>query len=380
MIDDSKLLAAFESARLPGAAFAIVDRDGTRYSRATGQADVSSGRAMQEATPCQIASMTKALVSAGAMQLVEQGRIALDAPIDAVLPELADPQVLTGFDEGGQPITRPAARPLTLRHLLTHTSGFGYSFIHPEILKYYSARGMPAAGSLDTIRIPLLFDPGERWEYGVSTDWVGQAIEALTGMRLGDYLAENVFAPLGMTQTAFLPALPDDAARVHVRAKDGALAPIPVYLGGGEFDMGGGGLVSTMPDYARFIRAMLRGGELDGARVLSDATVAEMRRNQVAPLRAGYMGTAMPEMAQPFDTFPDQHTGWGLGFLLNPNPGPAGRAPNSMAWAGIFNSYYWIDPASGVGGVMMTQLSPFGDPGALGVFAELERMAYTNLR
>lgn len=376
MTDDSRLEAAFAAANIPGAAFAIVDREGTRYSRALGVTDVTTGRAMAEDTPCQIASMTKALVSAGAMQLVEQGRLALDAPVGTVLPELAGAQVLTGFDADGKPVTRPAARPVTLRHLLTHTSGFGYAFVHPEVLQYYTATGMPAAGSLDTIRMPLMFDPGERWEYGVSTDWVGQAIEAVTGSRLGDYLSEHVFAPLGMTGSGFPISLPEKAARVHVRDENGALAPIPVFLGGGEFDMGGGGMVSTVPDYARFLRALLRGGELDGARLLSEETVAEMGRDQVAPLRAGYMGTAMPQLAQPFDTFPDQHTGWGLGFLINPEPGPAGRAPGSMAWAGIFNSYYWIDPTNGVAGVMMAQLSPFGDPGALEVFAELERMAY----
>lgn len=198
----------------------------------------------------------------------------------------------------------------------------------------------------------------------------------MTGQRLGAYLTEHLFAPLGMTQTAFRDALPADAARVHIRGGEGALATVPIYLGGGEFDGGGGGSTSTAPDYARFLRMLLNGGELEGVRVLRAETVAEMGRNQIGELRAGYMGTAMPEIAQPFDTFPDQHTGWGLGFLINPEPGPAGRAPGSLAWAGIFNSYYWVDPANGVAGVFMSQLSPFGDPGALAMFAELERLAY----
>lgn len=179
-----------------------------------------------------------------------------------------------------------------------------------------------------------------------------------------------------MASTAFLDALPDDAAKVHARTPEGDLAIQPMFLGGGEFEMGGGGLSSTAHDYGRFVRMMLRGGELDGNRVLAEATVAEMARNQVAPLRAGYMGSAMPDLAQPYDTFPDQHTGWGLGFLINPEQGPNGRAPGSLAWAGIFNSYYWIDPANGVGGVMMSQLAPFGDAGALGFFGALERAAY----
>jgi methyl acetate hydrolase len=164
--------------------------------------------------------------------------------------------------------------------------------------------------------------------------------------------------------------------RVHARLPGGGFQVQPSFLGGGEYDAGGGGLVGTAPDYARFVQMMLRGGEIGGNQVLKAETVAEMARNQVAPLRAGAMGSAMPALAQPYDTFPDQHTGWGLGFLINPEQGPNGRAPGSLAWAGIFNSYYWIDPASGLGGVFMSQLAPFGDAGALACFGALERMAY----
>lgn len=376
MIDDANLEAAFAAANLPGAVGMIVDRDGVRYSRAFGQADVTTSAPMAEDTICQIASMTKALVTLAALQQVEQGRLSLDAPIGDVIAELADAQVLTGFDADGKPVTRAPARPLTLRHLLTHTSGLGYAFIRPELLRVYAAIGQPSAGTLDAIRAPLLFDPGEAWEYGVGIDWAGQAVEAVTGRRLQDYMAEHVFEPLGMTRTGFRAALPDDAARVHIRTAEGGLATIPVYLGGGEFDGGGGGMTGTAPDYARFVRMVLNGGELDGKRLIGPEMLAEMSRNQVAPLRAGYMGTAMPELATPFDTFPDQHTGWTLGFLTNPEAGPNGRSPGSLNWAGIFNSYYWIDREKGVGGVFMSQLSPFGDPGALATFGALERMAY----
>lgn len=376
MNDQTGFETAFTSANLPGAVGMIVDRDGVRFAQALGVTDADGKAPVAIDTPFQIASMTKALATVAAMQQVEAGRLSLDAPIGDVLPELADARVLTGFDADGKPQTRPAARPITLRHLLTHTAGFGYFFIHPELLRYFSAVGMPAPGSLDGIRTPLLFDPGDKWEYSVSIDWAGLAVEAVTGNKLGDYMAEHVFAPLGMTGTGFFDALPDGAAKVHVRDESGALKAQPTFLGGGEYHNAGGGLVGTAPDYARFVRAMLRGGELDGNRVLKAETVAEMARNQVAPLRAGYMGSAMPNLAQPYDTFPEQHTGWGLGFLINPEPGPNGRSPGSLAWAGIFNSYYWIDPAKGVGGVFMSQLSPFGDPGALGCFGALERMAY----
>lgn len=376
MNNETTLANAIETAGLPGASAMIVDRGGVRFSGAWGMADVSSGAPMTLDTICQIASMTKALVSLAAMQLVEQGKLTLDGPIGDVLPDLANAQVLTGFGEDGQPQLRPAARPVTLRHLLTHTAGLGYFFVQPQVLQYFGAVGMPVPGSKASITMPLMFDPGEQWEYGVATDWAGLAVEAVSGMTLGAYLEANIFQPLGMTHTAFRPELAEGMAKVHQRDGEGNLVATPMNLGGGEFQSGGGGLSSTAPDYARFLQMVLRGGELDGVRVISAASIAEMSRNQIGDIRAGYMGSAMPDLAAPFDTFPDQHTGWGLGFLINPDPVEGGRSAGSLAWAGIFNSYYWIDPAAGIAGVFISQLSPFGDPGALAAFGALEQMAY----
>jgi len=377
MIDPAQFDAAVAAANIPGAVGMIVDEGGVRFARAVGEADAVGHVPMREDTLFQIASMTKAVTSVAAMQLVEQGRLSLDSDIGTVLPDLANPQVMLGTGSDGKPQLRAAKGPITLRHLLTHTAGLGYFFIHPEVLGWYAATGMPAPGSLDSIRMPLMFDPGESWEYSVATDWVGQAVEAVTGQTLGDYFAEHVTGPLGMGATAFRAAMPADAAKVHVRAEGGGWTINPAVLGGGEFQMGGGGLSSTAADYARFVRMLLRGGELDGTRILKAETIAEMVRNQVSPLRAGKMGSVMPEFASPYDTFPDQHTGWGLGFLINPEQGPHGRSPGSLAWAGIFNSYYWFDPAKKLGGVFMSQMAPFGDAGALAAFGALEEMAYT---
>ncbi len=377
MIDDTLLQTAFDNAGMPGGVALITDANGVTYSRAFGMADAVSGAPMTEDTIFQIASMTKPLVTLGALQLVEQGKLSLDAPIRDVLPALADPQVITGFELDGRPNTRPAARPITLRHLLTHTSGLGYIFVQPEVLKHFQHAGMPAPGSKASVTMPLLFDPGDRWEYGVSTDWVGLVIEAVTGMSLQDYLQANVFEPLGMAHTAFRSELPDEAAKVHVRQPDGQLGILPLFIGGGEFNSGGGGLTSTAADYARFIQMMLNDGQLEGVRILSAENVKAMSTNQIGDLRAGAMGTSMPDIAQPFDQFPDQHTGWTLGFLTNPEPIEGRRSAGSLAWAGIFNSYFWIDPAKGIGGLFMTQLSPFGDPGALRCLEAVERMAYS---
>lgn len=378
MSTDTALAQAIETAGLPGASAMIVDREGVRFSGAWGHADALAQTPMKLDTICQIASMTKAIVSVAAMQLVEQGKLTLDGPIGDVLPELADPQVLTGFGEDGKPQLRLAVRAITLRHLLTHTSGLGYFFVHSQVLQYFAASGeMPVPGSKASITMPLMFDPGDQWEYSVGTDWVGLAVEAASGMRLGDYLEANILQPLGMKDTAFRPELADDAAKVHARLPDGGWAHSPMVLGGGEFQSGGGGLSSTAPDYGKFLQMVLRGGELNGHRILSEASLAEMSRNQIGDLRAGFMGSAMPELAPPFDAMPDQHPGWGLGFLINPDPVEGGRSASSLSWAGIFNSYYWIDPTAGVAGVFISQLSPFGDPGALEAFGALEKLAYT---
>jgi CubicO group peptidase (beta-lactamase class C family) len=376
MTDDRLFAEAVETADLPGAIGLILDAEGTRYARAFGQADIATGSPMRIETPAQIASMTKAIVAVGAMQLVEQGKLDLDAPIGELLPELADPQVLTGFAGDGAPQLRPAVRPISLRHLLTHTSGLSYSFIRPETLRWFQHNGMPPPGSRKSIEMPLLFDPGEGWEYSVGIDWAGLAIEAVTGQRLGAYLAQHVTGPLRMHDTAFHTSPPADTASVHAQSPDGNWVVQPLWLNAGDFDMGGGGLTSTATDYARFLRMVLRGGELGGARILTPETLAEMSRNQVGEIRAGYMGSAIPELAQPFDWYPDQQTGWGLSWLVNPDQTAEGRSPGSLAWAGIFNSYYWVDPAAGLAGVFVSQVSPFGHPGALDAFRALERMAY----
>ena len=375
-MDAAKFEAAVEAADLPGAAAILVNKEGQVFSHAVGSANAATGMPMKTDTKCQIASMTKALVSVAAMQLVEQGKLDLDKPIGSLLPELAEPKILTSFDDAGVPQLRKATKPVSLRHLLTHTAGLGYFFVQSDILRYFVHAGIPQPGERKAVEMPLMFEPGERWEYSVATDWVGFAVEAASGMRLRDYLQAQVLEPLGMHSTAFHDAPTEGLAGVHARRPEGGFEISPMFLGNANFDSGGGGLVSTAEDYARFLRAMLRSGELDGARILGAKTVAEMGRNQIGDLRAGYMASSMPELAGAFDNFPDMHTGWGLGFLLNPDPGPNGRAPGSMAWAGIFNSYYWIDPSSGLAGVFITQMSPFGDPGALDAFGALERMAY----
>jgi methyl acetate hydrolase len=372
---------AIESGTIAGATAFIGNRAGTISSHAAGVANPITGAPMKVDTIFQIASMTKAITSVAAMQLVEQGRLSLDAPLETLLPELANPQVITGFDDAGNATLRPAARPITLRHLLTHTSGFGYAFMSADMLRAFGPAGLPEPGTIASITSPLLFDPGERWEYGISTDWAGRAVEAASGQSLGNYMAEAILTPLGMSDTGFTLSDAQMARRVTLlsRGEDGALTPFPAEMNGGpnvEFDSGGGGLMSSGPDYLRFVRMILNGGTLDGVTILKPETIAEMSRNQIGPLRAGKMESINPMFSHPYDGFPAMHTGWGLSFLINPETGPNGRAPGSLAWAGIANSYYWIDPASDITGVLMMQFLPFGDPDALALYAAFERAVY----
>lgn len=372
------LETALAAGNIPGAVAMVGNSAGTIAAAAVGSKG-PGGPPLTTDNLFQIASMTKAIASVAAMQLVEQGRLRLVDDIAAVLPQLADPQVLEGFDNDGKPVTRAAAAPITLRQLLTHTSGLGYEFMSAELAQY-RVHHPAAPGSLASLSLPLLADPGTQWIYGVSTDWVGLAVEAVSGMRLGDWLARHVTGPLGMTDTGFAF---DDAVKarltpLHARMPDGSLAPFPVHFGGGEnaeFHSGGGGLIATAGDYMQFCRMILNGGTLNGARVLQPETVAAMATNQVT-VPAGRLVSNLPDMAADFDLFPTMECGWGLGFLINPAAGPDGRAAGSLAWAGIANSYYWIDPASDIAAVLMMQHLPFGEPAAVAVLRAFERAVY----
>ncbi len=361
---------------IPGAVAMVGNRAGTLATAAVGR-HAPDGVALAADAQFQIASMTKAITSVAAMQLVEAGKLDLDAPIGALLPDLADAKVLTGFADDGTPQLRAAARPITLRHLLTHTSGLGYEFMQADLVRYRAA--VPAAAfSRDSLIAPLHFDPGDAWLYGTSTDWVGLAVEAASGVPLGDWFSRHIFAPLGMADSGFLApqAAGERLVPLHARTPEGGLMALPISFNGGEYDSGGGGLTSTAPDYLRFVRMLLNGGSLDGAQILQPATVAEMTRNQIGDLRAGVLETTVPGMSGRIEWFPEMLAGWGLGFLINPQPTADGRAAGSQAWAGIANSYYWFDPASDIAGVLMMQFMPFGDPGALAVLAAFERAVY----
>ncbi|MBL6749872.1 MAG: beta-lactamase family protein [Nevskia sp.] len=378
---DTALREAAAGAVVPGVAAAAADSRGLLYEGAFGRRSLSADAPVTADSVFWIASMTKALTAAAAMQLVEQGRLQLDAPISAVLPELSRVQVLEGFAGDGAPQLRPPRRPISLRHLLSHTSGFGYAFCNTRLNQYVEKLGVPdiMGCSNAALRVPLLFDPGEQWEYGTGIDWAGKAVEALSGMDIEAYLAKHLLEPLGMRSTAFTlsPALRDRMATMHVRGPDGTLTPIGFEMPQQpEFKMGGGGVYSTAGDYLRFLRMLLNEGKLDGNRVLRAETVRLMRQNQVGGLQAGAIKTAMPQYSNDFDFYPGMPQRWGLSFLINMEQSPQGRNAGSLAWAGLSNSYYWFDPQADVCGVILMQILPFADAGALELFNRFEEGVY----
>jgi len=382
---DALLQSAVAEGDVPGVAALATDKSGTIYEGGFGERVQDGGAAMSPDTVVWIASMTKALTATAAMQQVEQGRLHLDRPAREVVPALGEVQVLEGFDPAGKPLTRPPARPITLRQLLTHTAGFAYEFWQQPIIRYQEATGTPGIVTCENraLTTPLLFDPGARWEYGINLDWAGKMVEAVSGQKLGAYLKANVFEPLGMRDTAF--KITDDMrqrlAKIHQRGDDDRFEPqleleIPQAP---EFEMGGGGLYGTIQDYAKFVRMILNQGRADGQQVLKSETVQMMSVNQMGDCRVCMLKTAMPPLSNDAEFFPGMPKTWGFSFMINTERAPTGRNPGSLAWAGLANTFFWIDPVAGIGGVYATQVLPFADKKALPLFFTFEKTVYDQL-
>lgn len=347
----------------------------TVYQGAFGLRSLDAPEPMTLDTVFWIASMTKAITSVACLQLVEQGRIGLRQPLGEIVPKLANPQVMDGFNPGGKALLRPASRDVTLHDLLTHTSGYVYETWNAEMAAYLRATGLPRMGTglIAALDMPLAFDPGTRWEYGIGIDWAGKVIEAVTGRSLGAYLTEHIFAPLGMTDTGFDPPV-DRRAAMHSRTEAGGLRSGSTGRAGRpELEGGGGGLFSTGLDYLRFLAALLQGG----GPLLKPETLALMTRNQLGgTLDVTRMETFLPALSNPVELFPGMTKHWGYGFLINTAPGPAGRSAGSLAWAGLPNCYYWIDPARNIAALLMMQVLPFADAAALDVLDRFEAALY----
>jgi CubicO group peptidase (beta-lactamase class C family) len=378
---DRLLNDAALSGRVPGVVALAADRNGTSYQGAFGKRGLGDSMPMTLDTVFRIASMTKAVTGVAAMQCVEAGKLALDQPAGEIMPELADPQVLEGFDAEGKPRLRPARRKITLRHLLAHTAGFVYHIWNVQLNRYVETTGHPTilSGKLVALNAPLAFEPGERWEYGINIDWAGRMVEAVSGTDLDAYMREHIFAPLGMHDTGFMPSMEQFAryAQAHTRKPDGSLEPIPqTPPAKSEFHAGGGALFSTGPDYMTFLRMLLNGGTLMGARILQPETIALMAKNHIGDLAVQKLPTQHPAVSNDAEFFPGMVKKWGLTWLINTEDVPGRRSAGSLAWAGLFNTYYWLDPKRQVTGLIMTQILPFADPTVLQLLDDFETAVY----
>jgi CubicO group peptidase (beta-lactamase class C family) len=377
---DDVLRQGIDSGAAAGVAAAATTDSGTIHEGAFGVREAGKPASMTPDTVVWIASMTKAITGTAAMQLVERGKLSLDAPIAKTLPQLADPKVFEGFDAAGKPKLRPAKGAITLRQLLTHTAGFSYDIWNPDLGKYMETAGIPGIISCQNAALgtPLTFDPGTRWDYGINIDWVGKAVEAASGETLDVFLRKNILEPLGMTSTSFKLGDGQRArlSGMHARGEDGNLAAMPFEIPQEpEFHMGGGGLYGTVQDYLKFVRCLLN----DGAPLVSRATFREMARNNIGAIDVVALKTAAPPYSADADFFPGMKCKWGLSFLINTATTPQGRSPGSLAWAGLANTYFWADPAKKIGGVFATQTLPFFDPKAIGLFRDYESAVYRSL-
>ena len=382
---DAILSEAVAKGAVPGVVAGVTSAEDDLYLAGFGERVLGGADEMTPDTVGWIASMTKAVTGAAAMQLVEQERLALDSPAASVIPYLGEVGVLEGFDGDGKPRTRPPRRAITLRHLLTHTTGFSYEIWSDAIVRFQEATGTPGIITCENAALttPLLFDPGDRWDYGINMDWAGKMVEAVSGQSLGEYLRENLLGPLGMNDTAF--RITDEMrarlAKIHQRGEDGALEPqmeleIPQEP---EFEMGGGGLYGTVGDYLRFIRMILNRGRANGEQVLKPETVDMMSRNQMGDIRVCELKTAIPPLSRDAEFFPGLPKSWGLSFMINDVEAPTGRSAGSLGWAGLANSFFWIDPTKGIGGAYLTQVLPFIDEKSFPLYTAFERAAYEAL-
>jgi methyl acetate hydrolase len=381
---DDVLRTATTKGDLPGVvAMAATDR-GIVYEGAFGTRRLPDGLPMTLDTVFRIASMVKLITSVAALQLVQQNRLSLNEPVPAIDPALSSPQVLDGFDAKGKPILRPAKRSITLRHLLTHTAGFTYRLWDAKAVQYFDAvQQLPTVEKHKAPHAPLMFDPGERWHYGPNVDWVGRIVQKVSGEPIELYFQRHIFSPLGMNDTAFVITGEQRTreASGHKRELDGSLtAEPPERPVTGQVFSGGGGIYSTAPDYLTLIRALLNGGSLDGAQILRPETVALMEQNQIGAVGVGVLKTTRPAVSNDVNFFPGVSLKWGFGHMINMQPGAEGRSAGSLTWAGLYNTYYWIDPKRRLAAVFMTQVIPFAEERALRAYHQFERSLYAAAR
>jgi methyl acetate hydrolase len=373
------------AAPVAGVVAMATDREGTTYQGAAGTRALGGDAAMTTDTVFALFSTTKAITATAALQLVEEGRLDLDAPARTYVPEIGELKVLDGIDDDGTPRMRDPKREITTRMLLTHTAGFGYDFFNEHYRRLGEEKGQPSVitATKAALRTPLLFDPGERWEYGSSLDWTGQVVEGITGERLGDVFAARIFEPLGIRDMSFEldDRLRSRLATMHQREADGSLTPTEFELPSApEVHMGGHGLYGTVDDYLRFMRMWLNDGRGEHGVVLEPETVQMAVQNHLGDLKVTALPGVIPSLSNDAEFFPGLSKSWCLPFMVNDEQAPTGRPAGALGWAGLANLFYWLDRDNGVGGFWATQILPFGDATSFGGYLEFETSLYRSLR
>ena len=361
---------------VPGVVVTVVNRDGVLYHDAFGKSSTLHNAPMAKDTIFNIASMTKAVTSVAITMLVDEGKLKLDDDVAKYLPKYKDPLVISTFNSAdGSYETRPAKRPITIRHLLTHTSGIGYGFASQTVTTLSQKTGKT---ELD---LPLLFDPGDGWAYGASTRVLGHVVEAISGQKIDAFLDARILKPLGMHDTGY--AVPQSknprVVAVNTRGNDGKFVERPMPATIASPVQGDGGLYSTAADYGLFLRMLLNRGRLGNTRILSEKSARSMFDNHTGKVVVQRQISAAPALSRDFPVGAGEDT-WGLGFQLARAKRPNMRTPGSGTWAGIFNTHFFIDPAREIGVVVMMQTLPFYDDASMKVYAGVEEIVYRNLK
>lgn len=372
-------------APVAGVVAMLTDRTGNVYEGTAGKRVLGGDQEMTPDTVFAIFSTTKAITATAALQLVEEGKLDLDAPAKQYAPDIGTLQVIEGFDDAGEPRLRPPASDVTTRQLLTHSAGFGYDFFNAHYNRLAEEKGQPSVitATRKALMTPLLFDPGTKWEYGTNVDWAGQVVEGITGKRLGEVMAERIFEPCGITDMTFAI---DDARRprvagMHARGADGSLTPMEFELPSPpEVDFGGHGLYGTVGDYMRFIRMWLNDGRGENGQVLKPETVEmALQRHLADGLQVTALPGVIPTLSNDAEFWPGLPKSWSLPFMRNDEQAPTGRPAGGQGWAGLANLFYWVDRSNGIGGFWATQILPFGDPTSFGEYLAFESAAYESL-
>lgn len=371
--------------RVPGVVAMVTDRHRNIYQGAAGKRRLDQPADMTADSVFAIFSTTKAITGTAVLQLVEEGKLDLDAPARAYAPDIGKLQVIEGFDDKGEPRLRPPKRDITTRMLMVHSAGLSYDFINHTYNRLAQEKGQPSVitASKASLMTPLLFDPGERWEYGTNMDWCGQIVEAITGRRLGEVFRTRIFEPLGIVDTTFelTDAMRRKLAGIHARNADGSLTPMDFELPANpEIHMGGHGLYGTIGDYMRFIRMWLNDGAGEHGRVLKAETVRMAEKNHLGNNKVTAITGVITSLANDAEFFPGQSKSWALSFMINEEQAPTGRPAGALGWAGLANLFYWIDRQNGFGGYWATQILPFGDPTSFIGYINFETAFYDALQ